>query len=333
MKYVHLGSSNLQVSEFCLGTMMFGGKTSKEESTKIIHRAIDAGVTFIDTADIYNEGRSEEITGAALSDRRERVVLASKVGMKVGASPTDQGISRYHIIRGVEASLRRLGTDRIDLLYVHWPVERMNLEEMARALEHLIASGKVLYPACSNFPAWVLTRTLWIEELAGFAPMIAGQYPYNLIERGVEVELLPAAKALGVGITVYRPLAIGVLTGKYAGAAPAEARGESDERIPRWNRRYARGVRRLGEYAEKRGHVPGEAAIRWVCSHPAVSSAIVGVSRMEQLEANLRAFEWEMSDADRARLGGYFPTAVWEEGGGAFVDWRRSFEIDGSANG
>lgn len=225
MKYVRLGASNLEVSEFCLGTMMFGGKTDREESIKIIHRAIEAGVNFIDTADIYNEGRSEEITGEALRGRREQVVLASKVGMRVGEGPNDKAVSRYHIIRGVEASLKRLATDRIDLLYIHWPVERMNLEEMARALEDLIASGKVLYPACSNFPAWLMARTMWIEELRGYLSLVAGQYPYNLIERGVEVELLPAAKAFGVGITVYRPLAIGLLAGKYSGGIPDDARG------------------------------------------------------------------------------------------------------------
>lgn len=327
MKYVHLGASNLEVSEMCLGTMMFGGKTSKEESIRIIHRAIDAGVNFVDTADVYTEGRSEEITGEGIRDRRERVVLASKVGMKVGDWPTDRAISRYHIIRGVEASLKRLGTDRIDLLYIHWPFERMNLEEMARALEDLIRSGKVLYPACSNFPAWLMTRTMWLEELRGFAPLVAGQYPYNLIERGIEVEVLPAAKALGVGVTVYRPLAIGVLAGKYLEGVPDDARGGTDERAPRWSRRYARGVKRLAEYAERRGHTVAEAAIRWVCSHPAVTSAIVGISRMEQLEANLAAFEWEMSPADFARIGRYFRTEVWEEAGGSFADWRRSLNI------
>ncbi len=327
MKYVHLGASNLEVSQFCLGTMMFGGKTEKQESIRIIQRAVDEGINFLDTADVYNDGRSEEITGEAVRDRREKVVLATKVGMKIGDWPTDRAVSRYHIIRGVEASLERLGTDRIDVLYIHWPFERMNLEEVARALEDLIVSGKVLYPACSNFPAWLMTRTMWVEELRRYAPLAAGQYPYNLIERGVEVELLPAAKALGVGITVYRPLAIGVLAGKYLAGVPGDTRGESDERVTRWNGRYTRAVGRLAEFAEKRGHTPAEVSIRWVCSHPAVTSAIVGVSRMEQLEANLRAFEWELTETERNRISGYFKSEVWEERGGAFVDWRRSFDI------
>ena len=327
MKYVHLGASNLEVSEFCLGTMMFGGKTQEDESIKIIHRAIDAGVNFVDTADVYNAGLSEEITGKALRERRNSVVLASKVGMKVGEGPNDRAASRYHIIRGVEASLKRLATDRIDLLYIHWPFDRMNMEEVTRALEDLITSGKILYPACSNFPAWLMTRTLWVEELKGYAPITAGQYPYSLIERGVEVELLPAAKAFGVGITVYRPLAIGVLAGKYLDAAPSDARGEVDERVPRWNRSYARSVGRLAEFARKHGREPAEVAIRWVCDHPAVTSGIVGISRMEQLEKNLKAFEWTLTANERSRLGAYFKTEVWEERGGGFVAWRRSFEI------
>lgn len=327
MKYVHLGATNLEVSEFCLGTMMFGGKTDREESIEIIHRAIDAGVNFIDTADIYNAGRSEEITGEAVRGRRERIVLASKVGMKVGDAPTDRAVSRYHIIRGVEASLKRLGTDRIDLLYIHWPVKRMNLEETARALEDLIVSGKVLYPACSNFPAWLMARTMWIEEMRGYAPLVAGEYPYNLIERGVEVELLPAAKAFGVGITVYRPLAIGLLAGKYTHGMSDDARGARDERLPRWNKSYGKAVKRLIDFSEKRGHTAAEASIQWVVSHPAVTAAIVGISRLAQLEANLNAFEWELTAAERARITAYFKTEVWEERGGAFVDWRRSYEI------
>ncbi len=327
MRMTRLGGTNLAVSEFCLGTMMFGGKASREESLRIIRRAVEAGVTFIDTADVYSEGRAEEITGEGLKGLRDRVVLASKVGMKVGEGANDSGISRYHIVRGVEASLRRLGTDRVDLLYIHWPFERMNLDEMARAVEDLVRSGKVLYTGCSNFPAWLLVRSLWIQDAAGYVPFCAGQYPYNLIERGLEVELLPAAKALGVGIIIYRPLCVGLLTGKYMAGAPADSRGATDERVSRWGAKYAEGIRRLVAYAASRGASAADVATNWVASHPAVTAAIVGISRMEQLEANLKGFEWQLTAAEREEVSSFFPSEVQEEAGGRFPSWRRSFDI------
>ena len=261
MKYVHLGNTNLLVSPFCLGAMMFGGKTDRQEGIEIVHQAIDAGINFVDTADVYNEGRSEEIVGEALQGLRDTVVLASKAGMQVGKGRNDAGLSRYHIVRAAEASLKRLRTDRIDLYYVHWPVERLNLEEMARALEDLVAQGKILYPACSNFPAWFFCRTLWVQDKMGCAPLVAGQYPYNLIERGVEVEILPMAKALGLGIVTYRALSAGTLTAKYLDGAPDGSRGVDDERIGRWTECVRRGHRQAanlcpgpGLQRRRRGH-------------------------------------------------------------------------------
>lgn len=328
MKYVHLGDSNVLVSEFCLGTMMFGGKTGPEDSVRIIHLAVDAGVNFIDTADVYNDGRSEEIVGQALQGSiRDQVVLASKVGMTVGEGPNDKGISRFHIVRAVEASLKRLATDRIDLYYIHWPMTAMNLEEMVRALEDLIRQGKILYPAFSNFPAWLLTRTMWLQDVMGCAPMVAGQYPYNLIERGLEVEVLPAAAALGVGIVTYRPLSAGALTGKYLDGVPAESRGVSDDRLAPWSERYREGIQRLADMARDRGLTTADGAIAWVRSHPAVTAPIVGVSTMEQLEANLKGFEWEMTPEERDALSAAFGSQVWEEAGGNFPAWRRSYDI------
>jgi aryl-alcohol dehydrogenase-like predicted oxidoreductase len=327
MKTVPLGNTNLQVTPFCLGAMMFGGKTGRQEAIEIIHQAIDAGINFVDTADVYNAGRSEEIVGEALEGQRDKVVLASKAGMSVGAGANDAGLSRYHIVRAAEASLKRLRTDRIDLYYVHWPVERLNVEEMARALESLVAQGKILYPACSNFPAWLFCRALWVQDVLGCAPLVAGQYPYNLIERGLEVEILPMAAALGLGIVTYRPLSAGTLTAKYLQGVPEGSRGEKDERIGRWMDAYRTGIENLCDFARVRSYSAADAAIAWVAAHPAVTSPLVGVSRLEQLTANLRAFEWEMSDAERAEISGFFPTEVWEEAGGRFPDWRRSYEI------
>jgi aryl-alcohol dehydrogenase-like predicted oxidoreductase len=327
MKYVRLGGTNVMVSAFCLGTMMFGGKTDAAEALRVMHRAADEGLTFWDTADVYNEGRCEEIVGQGLKGRREQIVLASKVGMKMGSGPNDEGISRLHIMRGVEASLKRLDTDRLDLYYIHWPRAAMNVEEMLRALEDLVRQGKILYPACSNFPAWLLCRSLWVEEVKGYAPMVVGQYPYNLIERGMEVEVLPLAAAMKVGIVVYRPLSAGTLTGKYLEGMPADARGVSDDRLDPWTRKYATSLRRLAAFAAARGYTTADAALAWVRSHPAVTAPIVGISREEQLAENLRALEWEMTPAERAEVGSFFPTEVWEEQGGRFPAWRRSDEI------
>jgi aryl-alcohol dehydrogenase-like predicted oxidoreductase len=329
VKQVRLGGTNLSVSQLCLGTMMFGGKTAADESERIIHRAIDAGVNFIDTADVYCEGRSEEIVGKALHGVRDRVVLASKVGMKVGDGPNDQGLSRYHVVRGVDASLRRLGTDRLDIFYTHWPTTALNLEEVLRALEDLVRQGKILYPACSNLPAWVFSRALWLQDARGFAPFVVGQYPYNLIERGVEVEILPMAAALKLGIVAYRPLSAGVLTGKYLEQTPQDARGVTDDRLGPWTTKYAEGIRKLAAFARSRGYTAGDAATAWIRSHPAVTAPIVGISRMEQLEENLKGFAWEMTPAERQELSGFFATDVWEEQGGKFPSWRRSFEIMG----
>jgi aryl-alcohol dehydrogenase-like predicted oxidoreductase len=329
VKTVPLGNTNLQVTPFCLGAMMFGGKTGRKDAIEIVHRAIDAGINFIDTADVYNGGRSETIVGEALQGLRDKVVLASKAGMTVGEGANDTGLSRYHIARAAEASLKRLGTDRIDLYYVHWPVARLNVEEMARALEDLVAQGKILYPACSNFPAWLFTRTLWVQDVLGSTPLVAGQYPYNLIERGLEVEILPMAKALGLGIVTYRPLSAGTLTAKYLDGVPQGSRGEGDERIGRWMEAYRSGIEQLKAFAEARGYSAADAAIAWVAAHPAVTSPLVGLSRLEQLAANLRAFEWEMTAEERAQISAFFPTEVWEEAGGKFPEWRRSFEIMG----
>src|SRR5262245_48154589 len=165
MNYVFLGSSNVKVSKFCLGTMMFGGKTSAEEGVRITRRAIELGVNFVDTADVYTETRCEAIVGEALNDPklRDQVVLATKAGMVVGEGPNDHGASRFHFVRACEASLRRLRTDRIDIYYIHWPMVALNIEETLRTLDDLVRQGKVLYPAFSNFPAWLATQSAWIS--------------------------------------------------------------------------------------------------------------------------------------------------------------------------
>ncbi len=327
MRTTRLGDSNLTVSEFCLGTMMFGGKTPADEAVRIVQRAFDAGVNFIDTADCYNAGKAEEITGKAIGEIRDRVVLASKVGVKMGDGPNDGGASRYHIINGVEASLRRLATDRIDLLYIHWPFEQLNLEELLRAMEDLVRAGKILYVGCSNFPAWLLVRSRWIQDIRGYLPFTAGQFPYNLLERGLEVEMLPAAEAIGVGFVTYRPLCTGLLTGKYIEGAPKGSRGSADNQVGKWQQEYDKPIKQLVAFARERDLTPADVAINWVCSQRAITSAIIGISRMEQLESNLKSFEWTMNAEDREELTRAFPTEVKEAAWGSFPGWRRSFDI------
>jgi aryl-alcohol dehydrogenase-like predicted oxidoreductase len=329
MQYAHLGASNVRVSRFCLGTMMFGGKTDAPESIRITRHAIDAGVNFIDTADAYTDGRCEQILGDCLAEPgvRDQVVLASKGGAKVGEGVNDAGISRFHIVRACEASLRRLKTDRIDVYYIHWPVAQMNLDEMLRGLDDLVRQGKIVYLASSNFPAWLVCRSQWVADVKRYAPLVCGQYPYNLIERGLEIEVLPMAAALGFGITIYRPLAVGVLTGKYLDEKPADARGEKDERAARWTSKYADGLRKLVAFAKERSVAPGDIANAWAAGARGVTSLIIGISRLSQLEANLKAADLVLSDQDRATVGSFFPTQVFEEAGGKFPDWRRSYEI------
>ena len=327
MKYVRLGGTNLLVSKFCLGTMMFGGKTDRSEAVKIIRGAVDGGVNFIDTANIYTAGKSEEITGEAIKGIRDQVVLASKVGSVMSDLPNGSGISRYTIIGGVEASLRRLKTDRIDLLYIHWPFERMNLEEMTRALEDLVRQGKILYPGCSNFPAWLSCRSMWIQDLNGYVPMAACQVPYNMIERGLEVEILPMADALGLGIVCYRPLGVGFLTGRYLDADPNDGRLHGNEKLKHWAGKYNEGIGKLRDYAADKGFTTADAAIAWVAYRRGVTSALVGISRLEQVGLNLKAFEWEMTREEHEELGSFFPTEVWEEAWSKFPSWRRSYDI------
>ena len=326
MHYDFLGATNLKVSRWCLGTMMFGGKTDASESTRIIQRAFEHGINFVDTANTYTGGESEKITGAAIKSFRDQVVLASKVGSPKGESPNLRGISRFNIINAVEASLQRLGTDRIDLLYIHWPADRMNLAEMVRALEDLVRQGKILYPAFSNFPAWLACRSMWLQDVAGAVPVAAGQYPYNVLERGLEVEILPFAVAMGAGIVCYRPLSAGFLTGKYSGAVE-DGRLADTPRLKELKDRYDQHMPALVKFAKSRGFDAGQAAVAWVANQRAVTSALVGVSRFDQVDANLKAFEWEMSEEERDTMSTLFPTEVWEEGQGRFPQLRRSYDI------
>jgi aryl-alcohol dehydrogenase-like predicted oxidoreductase len=211
-----VGRTGLKVSRLVLGTMTFGGEADRDTSAAIYRAARDAGIDFFDTADVYQKGRSEEILGDLIRPERERVVLASKAYFPSGArGPNDRGSSRLHLVRAVEGSLRRLGTDRIEIYYLHRFDERTDLEESLRGLEHLVQRGMILHPAVSNFAAWQIAKALGVQRLHGWAPIAAMQPMYNLVKRQAEVELLPFAASEGVAVFPYSPLGGGLLTGKY----------------------------------------------------------------------------------------------------------------------
>lgn len=302
MQYRRLGNSGLKVSLVGLGCNNFGRAVSDpQQSARVVHRAMDLGVNFIDTADVYGQGLSEEHLGAALTGRRDAAVLATKVGMNMGHDPNQRGSSRFHIMAGVEASLRRLKMDHIDLYQIHrWDAETP-VEETMSALDDLVRQGKVRYIGCSNYAAWQMVWSLWVSAQQRWAHFVAVQPEYSLLYRGLESELLPACQTFGVGIIPFFPLAGGMLTGKYREGQPAPAgtRGANAERFSRFTtpRNFAI-VQRLEAWAKARGHTLTELAIAWLAARPAVATIITGATKPEQIEANVKAAEWVLTPAE-----------------------------------
>jgi aryl-alcohol dehydrogenase-like predicted oxidoreductase len=302
MQYRRLGNAGVKVSLVGLGCNNFGRAVADvQQSARVVHRALDLGVNFIDTADVYGQGLSEEHLGAALQGRRAAVVLATKVGMTMGSGPNERGSSRHHIMAGVEASLRRLKMDYIDLYQIHrWDAETP-VEETMRALDDLVHQGKVRYIGCSNYTAWQLVWSLWTSDRRGWTPFVSVQPEYSLLYRGTETELLPACQAFGIGVIPFFPLAGGLLTGKYREGEPAPAgtRGANAERFSRFttSRNFAI-VRRLETWARERGHTLTELAIAWLAARPMVATVITGATKPEQVEANVKAVEWSLTPAE-----------------------------------
>ncbi len=301
MQYRQLGKSGLKVSAIGLGTNQFGGKVDQAGTKNIIDAALDAGVNLIDTADVYQGGRSEENIGIALKGRREDALIATKVFFKVGDDPNDSGASRQHILIGVEASLRRLQTDYLDLYQIHrWDVDTP-IEETMQALDDLVRQGKVRYIGASNFSGWQLTHANAVSELRGWTKFISVQPHYHIMERDIEKELLPACDYFGIGILPYFPLAGGFLTGKYLEGQPAPegSRGESSEYVKRYMtpEGYAK-LSKLTAFAEEHGHSINELAHAWLLSQPMVSSVISGATKVEHVQANAAAGDWELSTAE-----------------------------------
>ncbi len=299
MQYRQLGKSGVRVSVIGLGTNRFGyERMPQEQVNRVIDSALDLGINFLDSADVYQDGRSEETIGKALQNRRNRFVLATKYSSKTGEGPNDWGASRYHLYDAVEASLRRLQTDHIDLYYVHNFDDTTPFEEMLRGLDDLVRAGKVRYIGASNFLTWQIARANLLAEVHGWSPFVASQAHYHLLERGPEKEMLSFCRSQGVGLIPYFPLAGGFLTGKYQRnqPAPAGSRGESSPYVQRYmtDTNYAI-VERLSEWAGGHGHTIGDAAQAWLLAHPQVSSVISGATRLEQMQLNAKAADWVLT--------------------------------------
>ncbi len=303
MKQRRLGNTGLKVSEICLGTMTFGHQCDERTSLAILDKAAANGVTFLDTADAYpvpptpeTAGRTEEILGRWLEGRRDRFVLATKCRIRVGQGPNDEGLSRRHIFRAIEDSLRRLRTDYIDLYQAHSPDPDTPLEETLRAFDDLVRTGKVRYTGCSNYPAWQVALALGISERRGLARFDCVQPRYNLLYREIESELLPLCRDQGLGVIAYNPLAGGFLTGKYRSleTPPPMTRfslGKTGDlyRQRYWQQAQLEAVEHLCRFLEPRGKSLIPVAVAWVLAQPGITAAIVGASRPEQLDASLAA--------------------------------------------
>ena len=314
MEQRQLGGCGLRVSALTLGTMTFGGRnqfahvgsTDVEGARRQINMALEAGVTLLDTADVYSGGVSEEILGRALGGRRDEVLLATKVRFPMGEGANDAGLSRHHIVEACEASLRRLGTDRIDLYQLHEWDGQTPLEETLGALEHLLDSGKVRYVGCSNYTAWQMVKALGIADLRGLPRFASTQVYYSLQERAIEHEILPACIDQGLGVLVWSPLAGGLLSGKYRRGreAPAGSRHltEWDEPPVHDEERLYDTIEVLVEVAEGHGVSAAQVALAWLLHRPGITSLVIGARTDEQLADNLRAAELELGDEEVARL-------------------------------
>lgn len=308
MRFRRLGRTGLKVSEIGLGTLTFGNQVDQDTADDLVHRALDAGVNFFDTADAYHGGLAEQYLGHALKGMRQQIILASKVHDQIGegpVGPNDVGLSRKHIMDAVEHSLRRLGTDYLDLYQVHRFDPESPLDETLMALDTLVKQGKVRYIGCSNFAAWQLCTALWTSDKLGLARFDSIQPRYNLISRAVEEEHLPMCRAHGVGVVVYNPLAGGLLSGKQHRDGPLP--GTRFELVQLYRDRYwhassFEAVDRLLTIAMDSPHSPAQLALAWVLANPIITSAIIGASRIAQLDETLPVSDIQLGPEMMTRL-------------------------------
>ena len=319
MEHRHLGRTGVSVSKFCLGAMMFGawGNPDHDESIRIIHRALDAGVNFIDTADVYGQGESEEIVGKALAGgRRDDVFLATKFHNAMGDDPNQRGNSRRWIMRAVEDSLRRLGTDWIDLYQVHRPDPSTDIEETLGALTDLVHAGKVRYIGHSTFPAPQIVEAQWAARDRGLQRFVTEQPPYSMLVRAAEADVLPTCLRHGMGVMSYSPLTGGWLSGRWrkdSGQQASSRAGRLPERFDLanpYNQRKLDAVEELARLADKAGLTLIQLAITFVLNHPAITSALIGPRTMEQLDSQLAAADVVLDDAVLDRIDEIVPPGI-----------------------
>ena len=309
MEMRNLGRSGLRVSAIGLGCNNFGGRIDLEATRQVIHKALDVGITLFDTADVYGErGGSETCMGQVLGDARKRIVLATKFGMPMDDTGENEGASRRHVFAAVEASLRRLRTDWIDLYQLHRPDPRTPIAETLRALEDLSRAGKIHYYGCSNLPAWQVVEAQWTAKTLNLSSFVSCQDEYSLVVREAERDLLPAMRAYGLGLLPYFPLASGLLTGKYRRnmPLPEEARLTKTQRLAdryltekNWEM-----SEKLIDFAEARGRTPLELAFTWLLAQAPVASVIAGATKPEQVEENANAGAWRLTEDDLAEIDG-----------------------------
>lgn len=323
MEYRNLGRAGVKVSPLCLGTMMFGGPTSAADSTRIIHKALDHGINFIDTANIYNAGQSEIVVGDALVGHRDRVILATKGRQAMGTGPNDSGASRVHLLHELDASLKRLKTDWIDIYYVHTPDYATPIEETLRALEDMVRWGKVHYLACSNFRAWRLMEALGLADRLNLHRPVCVQPLYNIVNRDIEVELLPLCQEHGIGVVSYSGLARGILSGKYKLGEPfpegsRAARNDKRMKEAELREESLSVAGKLHQYCAGRGVSLSHFALAWILANPIMTSVILGPRTMDQFDDNLGCQSVTISAEDEAFVDSLIPPG--EHSGKGFQD-------------
>ncbi len=311
MEYTHLGRTGLQVSRLCLGTMNFGPQTEEDQSREIMDRALDLGINFFDTANVYGwqtgEGITEQIIGRWLAQgggRREKIVLATKVYGKMGEGPNDRGLSAYHIRRACEESLRRLQTDHIDLYQMHHIERETPWEEIWQAMEQLVREGKVLYVGSSNFAGWHIAQAMETAQQRHFMGLVSEQSLYNPTERSIELEVIPAVQEYGLGLIPWSPLAGGLLAGAVA---KAEQGRRSSERAQKRLAEHRSQLEEYESFCASHGDDPALVALAWLLHQPAVTAPIIGPRTMKQLESSIQALDIVLDEADLERLDEIFP--------------------------
>ncbi|MCS7223823.1 MAG: aldo/keto reductase [Armatimonadetes bacterium] len=301
MRHRILGKTGMWVSEIAFGCAYLGTRPAdRQDAINLVRKAVDLGITLFDTADIYGGGVSEEIVGDAVREVRDQIVLATKVRGKMGPGPNDEGLSRYHIVRACEASLRRLKTDRIDLYQVHWTDPNTPIEETLEALDYLVRSGKVLHIGCSNFAAWQVAKGLWVADRKGLASFRSVQPPYSLINRDAERELFPFCLSEGIGAIVYSPLGGGFLAKPTMPDAPpvSWARAAHYQNRPELAPLEKRAFNAVHQIAKEHGRPPSQIALAWVLHQEAVTAAITAATNEEQLKETVRSWEVKLSDEE-----------------------------------